>query len=139
MPAPRTTTTWAFAIGNALLAVVVLAGVFGGLAMRWWVVDVPSVGLATLLLLSSFGLARATRWAATALRACAIVELVVGLIALAALGVSAAYLGSVHGELGRSGLMTFILGLALLLPYLIVYPSVQLLWLYRQQQYVQPS
>jgi hypothetical protein len=138
--ASRTTTTWAFAVGNALLAIVMLAGVFGGLGMRWWVVDVPSVCVAALLLLSSFGLARTTRWAAAALRACAILELVVGLLALAALGVSAAYLGSVHGELGRSGQMTFILGITLLLPYLIVYPSVQLLWLHRRkQQFVQPS
>jgi hypothetical protein len=135
----RSSITWAFAIGNALLAVVMLAGVFGGLGTRWWVVDVPSVGVAGLLLLSSFGLARATRWAATALRACALVELCVGLLAIAALGVSAAYFGGVHGELGRSGLMTFILGMTLLLPYLIVYPSVQLLWLHRQQQYAQPS
>jgi hypothetical protein len=136
----RTTTTWAFAIGNAVLAITVLVGVFFGLGMRWWVVDIPSVCVAILLLLSSFGLARATRWAAAALRACAIVELGVGLIALAALGVSAAYFGSVHGELGRSGLMTFILGITLMLPYLIVYPSVQLLWLHRRQQkYAQSS
>ena len=139
MPATRTTTTWAFAIGNALLAIVMLGGVFGGLGMRWWVVDMPSVCVATLLLLSSFGLLRATRWAATALRACAMVELGVGLLAVAGLGISAAYFGSVHGELGRSGLMTFILGITLLLPYMIVFPSVQLLWLHRQQRYAQPS
>ena len=87
----------------------------------------------------SLRMARATRWAGAALRACALVELCVGLLAVAGLGISAAYFGGVHGELGRSGLMTFILGMTLLLPYLIVYPSVQLLWLHRQQQYAQPS
>src|SRR4051794_1140150 len=106
MVAPRTATTWAFAVGNALLALGVLGGVFGGLGVRWWVVDVPSVAVAALLLLSSFGLARAQRWAFGALRACAVVELAVGLLAVAALAISATYFGSVHGEVGKSGTLT---------------------------------
>ena len=122
---------------NAVLAFGVLGGVFGGLGVRWWVVDVPSVAVAVLLLLSSFGLARAQRWALSALRACAVLELAIGLLAVAALAISATYFGSVHGEVGKSGTLTLLLGVTLLLPYLIVYPSVQLLWLHHQQQYAQ--
>jgi hypothetical protein len=137
MPAPRTATTWAFAIGNVLLAALVLGGVFGGLGVRWWIVDVPSVAVAALLLGSSFGLARATHWAMTALRACAMVELGIGVATLAGLVISMVYLASVHGEIGRSGTTTLLLGVTLLLPYLVVYPSVQLLWLRRQRQFTQ--
>jgi hypothetical protein len=137
MSAPRSATTWTFAIGNALLAALVLGGVFGGLGVRWWIVDVPSIAVSVLLLGSAFGLAGATRWALPALRACAVVELALGLMTLAGLVVSVVYLTSVHGEIGRSGTVTLLLGVTLLLPYLVVYPSVQLLWLHRQRQFTQ--
>ena len=139
MIGPRTATTWAFAIGNALLAALVLGFVFGALGVRWWIVDVPSVAVSGLLLGSSFGLVRASRWAWTALRACAVLELVVGLLAIAALAISVVYLGSVHGEIGQNGRLTLLIGVTLLLPYMVVYPSVQLLWLHHQRQYTKPA
>src|SRR5438105_188714 len=112
----RSVTTWIFAIGNALIAAMMLTVVFGGLSTRWWAVDIFSVLLAGMLLLSAFGLARASGWALAALRACALVELLVGVLAIAALTFLAGYLGHSH-ELGRTGLMTLIVGLTLCLPY----------------------
>jgi hypothetical protein len=121
-----------FALGNALLAALLVLGVFRALPVRYWAVDLPSVLLAGLLLLSSYGLLRRRAWCLRALRVCALCELVVGLSAVAALLLAVSYLGGVHGEVGRSALIVASAGSALLLPYLVVYPSLQLLWVQRE-------
>ena len=120
-----------FAVGNALLALALVCGVFVALPVRFWGVDGPSVVLAALLVISSFGLLRQTTWRYRALRISALCELAIGLVAIAAMLLAIAYLGGIHGEVGRSGLVIAMVGSALLIPYLIVYPSLQLIWLHR--------
>jgi hypothetical protein len=120
-----------FAIGNALLALAIVCGVFLALPVRFWGVDVPSVAMASLLAISSFGLWRRSAWRLRALRISALCELAVGLSAIAAMLLAISYLGGIHGEVGRSGLVIALVGSALLIPYLIVYPSLQLVWLQR--------
>ncbi|HEX4355552.1 MAG TPA: hypothetical protein VHZ95_21650 [Polyangiales bacterium] len=120
-----------FAIGNALLAIALLCGVFLALPVRFWGVDAPSVLMASLLALSSFGLLRQTAWRFRALRISALCELAVGLVAIASMVLAISYLGGIHGEVGRSGLVIALVGSALLIPYLIIYPSLQLVWLGR--------
>jgi hypothetical protein len=126
-----------FACGNALLAVALLVGVFGALPARYWAVDVPSVLMAGLLLLSTYGLLRRTAWGMRALQLSALCELGFGLAAVAALILGVSYLGGVHGDVGHSGLVISIVGSALLVPYLVIYPSLQLLWIHHRA--TQPS
>lgn len=122
---------WAFAFGNFLSAAG-FVGVFAALPARYWAVDVPTLLLCVLSAASAVGLARKTRWWPRALRASAFCELVAGLAALAALALAVSYLGGVHGELGNMTVGFWIAGSLLLLPYLIVYPALQLVWLHAQ-------
>jgi hypothetical protein len=135
MSNPSSAASSAFACGNALLASALLAGVFGALPVRYWAVDVPSVLMAALLLISAYGLLRRRAWGMRALRISAFCELGFGLAAVAALVLGVSYLGGVNGEVGRSGLIVSIAGSALLIPYLIAYPSLQLLWIHRATQH----
>jgi hypothetical protein len=127
MSSSRSAVARAFAIGNALIA----AGVLGALSMQddssTWLVAAALL-LALLLLSSSIGLLRATRWRLAVLSACAWTGLGLAGCALAALAISATE-WSAHAALDRETL-----GLALLLPYLLLYPCGQLLWAHRQQQ-----
>lgn len=138
---PYSFTTWVFAAGNALIAVFALLLALRGFGHDSWPLRVSSLCVAVLLSWSAFGLARATRWRLAALRACALLELTLGLCAIATLAVAAYHLGAaaaVEGPFRPSGTLTLTLGLALLLPYLLVYPAVQLLWLRRERQHTAP-
>jgi hypothetical protein len=119
-----------FVIGNCLLGLGALGGVFGALPVRYWAVDTCTVLLAVLLFASAWGMARDLRWGLSALRVSALCELALGLAALAALALGISYLGGVHGAVGKSGLNALILGSLLIAPYLIAYPSLQLLWIH---------
>ena len=131
MPKPSDAVRMSFASINALLATAVLFGVFGALPVRYWMVDVSSALMAALLLISAYGLWRRSRWDLRALRVSAACELALGLSAVAALVLGVVYLGGVHGTVGRTASIVAVLGTALLLPYFIIYPSLQLLWIHR--------
>jgi len=118
-----------FVVGNLLLGLAVLGGVFGALPVRYWVVDVAGAALVALSVVSAWGLWRGPRWRYRALRWSALCKLVLGLATLAALALGVAYLGGVHGSAGKAGLNALILGSLLIAPYLIAYPILQLLWL----------
>lgn len=120
-----------FASVNALLAMGLLIGVFGALPVRYWVVDVVSSVIAAALLISAYGLLARSAWSLRVLRYSAVCELTVGLAAIAALVLGIVYLGGVHGTAGRTAITIAIAGSALLAPYLVVYPVVQLLWVHR--------
>jgi hypothetical protein len=123
----------AFALGNALSAAG-LVGLCAALPARYWAVDAPAIVLCALATASAIGLARKSSWWFRALRASALCELFAGLAALSALALSVSYLGGVHGELGNMTVAFWIAGSLLLLPYLVVYPALQLLWLHAQHR-----
>lgn len=134
MPSSKSPISRTFAIGNALLAALVLWATFSGLTARDFWVDVPAVLLALMLLASSLGLLGNAPWALRLLRACASIELLIGLCAVAGLALSISYLSGTHSDLGRNGALTMTLVLALLLPYLVVYPVLQLIWVHGTQR-----
>ncbi|MDD9943204.1 MAG: hypothetical protein OXU20_19345 [Myxococcales bacterium] len=129
---PATTSTvglW-FGLGNIVVATILLWAVFGGLPTRWYVVDVPAVLLGTLWLVSGGALLVRLPISLVLLRVSAMAGLVVGLLAVAVLSLSAAYLSGTLGNLGRGGALTLTLVIALAVPYFLLYPSVQLLWVH---------
>ncbi len=127
----RSIVTWAFCFGNAMIAVAIALIVFLALPARWWPVDLPTIALATLLGVSAVGVVVRTRWQLILLKVSALVCLVLGMSAIAAAGLSAAFLSGTHGDLGKNGMLIMGVVVGLLLPYLIIYPCVQLLWIHR--------
>jgi len=119
----------AFAIANLLTAALVALGTFAGLPARWAPVDVAAATLTALELASAAGLLAGAGWAVRVSRvACAIV-LALGLLAMTALAVTVSWLSGIYGPVGRGGAIVLALVAALALPYLVVLPVVQLIWL----------
>jgi hypothetical protein len=119
---------WLFAVANALIAGLVAFGVFAGLPDRWLWVDVPAILVILLLLGASVALVRQGSWSFNVVRIAAGLVLVFGLVVIAGLTSAAAFLSGVLGETGRAGFIVFVTVIALVLPYLVIYPGLQLLW-----------
>ena len=118
-----------FGIVDALAAALVLFGVYGALPARWWPVDVLAAALALLFGGAAFGLLRATAWAEPLARIASLVALGLGLSLVATLALTASYLSGIYGPVGHGGAIILVLVAALALPYLVVLPGAQLLWL----------
>jgi hypothetical protein len=108
---------------------VVGVGVFVALPSRWWPVDVAAAVVMALELAAGFGLLSGAKWAERAARAASAVALAVGLFAVTVLAVTASWLGGVYGPVGKGGAIVLALVAALALPYLVVAPIVELVWL----------
>jgi len=120
---------WTIGAAKAVTAALVALGVFAGLPARWWPVDVPAAVLVALEAAAAFGLFSGARWAANAARFGAAVALALGALAVSCLAVTATWLSGVYGAVGRGGAIVLALVAALVLPYLVVLPAAQLLWL----------
>ena len=118
-----------FGVANVAVAVFVLAGVFRLLPTRWWVVDVGAGIVSTLL--GASGLALLCKWtfAERATRVAAAAVLVIGLALVTALVTTAAWISGVYGQVGTSGAIIFGLVGALVVPYVVVLPAVELAWI----------
>jgi hypothetical protein len=114
---------------NVGTAGLVAFGVFVALPSRWWPVDAGAAGLAALQLLSGAALLAGTPWAPKVARAASAVALALGLFTVTVLAVTASWLGGVYGPVGKGGAIVLALVAALLLPYLVAVPLVQLVWL----------
>ena len=118
-----------FGVGHVVTALVVALGVFAGLPSRWWPVDVAAAVLVALQLAAGAGLLLAAPWAPRAARATCAVALALGLFLVTVLAVTAGWLSGVYGPVGRGGSIILALVAALALPYLVVLPLVELVWL----------
>jgi hypothetical protein len=121
----------AFGIGDLFSAALVALGVFVGLPARWWPVDAGAAVLIGVLAAAGCGLVWRAPWAATVARLAAAVALVLGLALVATLALTASYLAGIYGPVGRGGALILVLVAALALPYLVILPSVQLVWFRR--------
>lgn len=122
-------TSQAFGVVNLVSAVLVALGVFGGLPARWWVVDVPAALVVALLGVSGAGLVFRARRADSLARVASFVVLAAGLSLVAALVLTASGLSGLYGPIGKGGAIIMILVVALAVPYLVVLPAAELLWL----------
>ncbi len=121
----------AFGIADLFAALLLALGVFGGLPDRWWPVDTVAAALVVLLGTAGVGLVARAGWAARFARVACALSLVSGLALVAVLALTASYLSGIYGPVGRGGAIILVLIAALALPYLVVFPSVQLVWLAR--------
>jgi hypothetical protein len=127
-----------FAVGNLVPALVLSVGLFA-LPVRNWVADaVVVVAILTATLASILALVRpALAW--RALRIAAISLLAIGLLVIAVAALSLAFLAGVHGDYGRGGVTLMTLVMFLALPYTVVYPVLELLWLGSRANQPEPS
>jgi len=118
-----------FGAANVGTAGLVAFGVFVALPSRWWPVDTGAAAIALLQLASGIGLLASASWAPKVARAASGVALALGLFTVSVLAITASWLGGVYGPVGKGGSIVLALVAALTLPYLVVLPLVQLVWL----------
>jgi hypothetical protein len=118
-----------FGIADLVTAAVVVLGVFVGLPSRWAPVDAAAVVLTGAQVAAGVGLLAARAWAPRVARAASALSLALGLGLVTMLVVTASWLSGVYGPVGAGGAVVLVLVAALALPYLVVLPVVQLVWL----------
>jgi hypothetical protein len=118
-----------FGVSNLVSAVVVYLGVFQGLPARWWLVDGPGAVLIALFAAAGGGLLAESWWAPKVARVASIVSLALGLLLVAAAALTASFLSGIYGPVGHGGALILTLTAALALPYLVVLPAAELVWL----------
>lgn len=118
-----------FGIANVAVAVFVIAGVFRFLPARWWVVDTGAVIVGLLLGASGVALLAKAPVAERLTRIAAGLVLGIGLALVTALVTTAGWISGVYGQVGASGAIIFGLVGALVLPYVVVLPAVELAWI----------
>jgi hypothetical protein len=120
-----------FTVANALVAALLALGVFRGLPVRNGIVD----GFAGLLICgfasASCGVALKTPWGLRVARLVSYAALVLGAVTMVLLMFSMSWLAGVMGSIGVGGIVLAALILALVFPYLIVFPLLQLAWIPR--------
>ncbi len=122
-----------FGVLNALSALVLLVGVFGVVQPRFWALDVPAAIIALVELVSALALLARLPWALRALTVAAWVGLVLGLTIVSLIVITISFLRGIHGDYGLAALAVSVLIILLLVPYTVVLPVLQLLWLKRQR------
>src|SRR5580658_1933619 len=118
-----------FGVAGLLTAVLLTLGVFVGLPARWVVVDIAAALLLVLKLASGVSLIAGTRGARTTATIAAGLSLALGLALVTTLALTASWLSGVYGPVGRGAAVLMVLVAAMVLPYLVVLPVVQLVWL----------
>jgi hypothetical protein len=119
----------AFGAVNIVSALLVYLGVFEGLPARYWPVDIAAAVVFLALVTGGVGLLANARWGKWAARIGAAIALGVGLALVSVLAVTASYLSGIYGPVGRGGALILTLVAALALPYLVVLPAAELVWL----------
>lgn len=122
----------AFGVWNALSAVVLWVGDFV-VQPRFWALDVPLGLIALVQLASAVALLAKLPWALRALAIAAWVSFALGLLVLSLVVLSMVFLRGIHGDYGVAGLAVSGLIIALLVPYVVLMPALQLLWLNAQR------
>lgn len=121
----------AFGVWNALTALVLLVGLFAVVEPRYWALDLPLGAIALLDLGAAVALLAQRSWARPALTIAAWVGFVLGLLVISLIALSMSYLRGIHGDPGVAGVAVCGLIIALLVPYTLVVPALELLWLNR--------
>ena len=122
-----------FGVWNALTATILLVALFLIVQPRFWAFDVPLCLSALVQLTSAAGLLAKRGWALRALSVSAWLSFGLGLFVISSIVVSMVFLRSIHGDYGVAALAVSGLIVALLVPYLLVLPALQLLWLKARQ------
>lgn len=117
-----------------LVAILLIAGIWTALPARWWPVDAVGTTLAVVLTGGAVGLLLKKKWGIWLSVAASWLTLAIGLVTISALAFSLSYLAGLYGPIGAGGAMILGAAAALLLPYLVGLPVIQLILLRRQSR-----
>lgn len=112
-----------------MVASLVLFGVWVGLPARHWVVDAPGTALALVCAVSAYGLLAGRAWGRKLAQVTSWFTLLLGAAAVSTLAIVAAHLAGLYGPVGAGGAVLMGTVAALILPYLVGFPLLQLAWL----------
>jgi hypothetical protein len=121
------------ASAQLIASLVLLAGIWIFLPARWAPVDVIGSALGALGLVSAFGLFTRRRWARAFALAVSWGALAIGAITVSALCFALAHIAGLYGPIGKGGAMLLGLVAALVLPYFIGLPVLQVGWLAQRE------
>jgi hypothetical protein len=111
------------------LAALLLIGVWGLLPARYWPIDAAGSALALLQLAAAVGLFARKSWGVRVGLVAGWVTLVAGATLVTALGLTVAHLSGMYGPVGAGGAVLMAVIAALVLPYLVFLPALQIIWL----------
>jgi hypothetical protein len=114
---------------DLLTAALIALGVYVGLPARWWPVDWAAALLTAIEVVAGMGLIAGAEWALHIARIASAIALAMGLCTVTTLAVTASWLSGIYGPVGHGGALILIFVAALVLPYLVMLPIAQLLWL----------
>jgi hypothetical protein len=115
---------------DVFTGVGILVAVFVFLPTRVGPVDWTSTMLAALQGVAGAGLLAGASWRIVLARIVSAIALALGLLTFTTLLVTATWLGGVYGQVGRGGAIVLGIAAALILPYLILFPLFELVWLH---------
>ncbi len=118
-----------FGVANVILAVAVAFGALRLLPDRWWLVDGGAILLTALYAGSGVSLLTNRSFGRRITQVAAGVGLALGLALFAALVITAFWLKGVYAQTGATGSIVFGLVALLVLPYLVVLPAIELVWI----------
>ena len=116
-----------FGVGNLVTAVLLAVGV-QMMPLRHLAIDALLVVAAAVTAVSGVALLANVSWAARVQRIAALALLAFGLVAVALAVLTLVFLAGVHGRWLEAGIPITYAALALIVPYAVIYPIVQLLF-----------
>lgn len=123
----------ALAIYSFFLAAVVGFVAFRVLPVRVAAVDAVAGALLAIRVASGLGLLHGSERGRRLAIAVAIATLVVGMIATTLVAASASIVAGIYDSVGKGSAVVFALGVLLFVPYLVVFPALELRALVRQR------
>jgi hypothetical protein len=126
---PERRAALVMAAANVLTASLVLFGVFVALPARWWPVDTGAVVVAAVETCAAIGVVARAPWGHRVARVASTVALGAGLATVTTLALTASWLSGVYGPVGKGGAIVLGFVALTILPYLVVLPVVELVWL----------
>jgi hypothetical protein len=117
------------AFAQLALGLLLLIGVWGLLPARYAPIDFVGSALALLQLSAAAGLLTRKRWAVRVALIAGWAALVAGATLATVLAMTVAHLSGTYGPVGAGGAVLMAVIAALVLPYLVFLPAMQVAWL----------